>query len=94
MNNDSFINQDITLHNRKELTISNIKKINALNNVLVDLETGYGKLIIEGKDLDMLSLDNDKGIIVLKGTIDKIEYLENEIARLIKKLISKIKKQV
>lgn len=76
MNNDSFINQDITLHNRKELTISNIKKINALNNVLVDLETGYGKLIIEGKDLDMLSLDNDKGIIVLKGTIDKIEYLE------------------
>lgn len=76
MNNDSLGNQDIFLSNRKELKITNVKKINTLNSSLFDIETGYGKMKIEGKDLDMISLDNDKEILLLKGKIDKIEYLD------------------
>jgi len=76
MNYDSTINQDISLRNRKDLTISSVKKINSLNDLLFDIETGYGRIKIEGKNLDMISLDNDKGVLVLKGTVDKIEYLE------------------
>ena len=76
MNNDSLGNQDIFLSNRKELKITNVKKINTLNSNLFDIETGYGKMKIEGKDLDMISLDNDKEILLLKGKIDKIEYLD------------------
>lgn len=76
MNKDSTINQDIFLHNRKELTISSVKKINSLNYLLFDIETGYGRIKIEGKELDMLSLDNDKEVLILKGIIDKIEYLD------------------
>ena len=52
MNNDSLGNQDIFLSNRKELKITNVKKINTLNSNLFDIETGYGKMKIEGKDLD------------------------------------------
>ena len=66
MNYDSTINQDISLRNRKDLTISSVKKINSLNDLLFDIETGYGRIKIEGKNLDMISLDNDKGILVLK----------------------------
>ena len=76
MNNDSLGNQDIFLSNRKELKITNVKKINTLNSNLFVIETGYGKMKIEGKDLDMISLDNDKEILLLKGKIDKIEYLD------------------
>lgn len=76
MNNDSLNSQDIFLHNRTDLTISNVKKINTLNNLLFDIETGFGRMKIEGINLDMISLDNDKGILVLKGTIDKIEFIE------------------
>ncbi len=74
--NNSISNQDIFLSNRKELKITNVKKINTLNNLLFDVETGLGRLKIEGKDLDMISLDNDKEILLLKGKIDKIEYLD------------------
>ena len=76
MNNNSLINQDIFLSNRKELKITNVKKINTLNNLLFDIETGLGRIKIEGHDLDMISLDNDKEILLLKGKIDKIEYLD------------------
>jgi sporulation protein YabP len=76
--NNSINNQDIFLSNRKELKITNVKKINTLNNLLFDIETGLGRLKIEGKDLDMISLDNDKEILLLKGLINKIEYLDKQ----------------
>lgn len=76
--NNSINNQDIFLSNRKELKITNVKKINTLNNLLFDIETGLGRLKIEGKELDMISLDNDKEILLLKGKIDKIEYMDKQ----------------
>lgn len=90
MNNDSLNNQDIFLHNRTDLTISNVKKINTLNNLLFDIETGFGRMKIEGINLDMISLDNDKGILVLKGTIDKIEFLEKNKQKKETSFIAKI----
>lgn len=76
MNNNSLNNQDIFLRNRTDLTISNVKKINELNNLIFDIETGFGRMKIEGNNLDMISLDKDKEILTLKGTINKIEYLD------------------
>ena len=76
--NNSINNQDIFLSNRKEMKITNVKKINTLNNLLFDIETGLGRLKIEGNDLDMISLDNDKEILLLKGKINKFEYLDKQ----------------
>ena len=76
MNNEINISQDITIHNRKDLTLTAIKKINSLNETLFDIETGFGRIKIEGKKLYMISLDKDKNILLLNGIIDKIEYLE------------------
>ena len=74
--NNSINNQDIFLSNRKELKITNVKKINTLNNLLFDIETGLGRIKVEGKDLDMISLDNEKEVLLLKGKIDKIEDMD------------------
>jgi len=74
--NNSINNQDIFLFNRKELKITNVKKINTLNNMLFDIETGYGRMKIEGNGLDMISLDADKEILLIKGQIDKIEFID------------------
>lgn len=74
--NDNIITQDISLHNRKELSISSVKKINNLNDVLFDVDTNFGRIKIEGKNLDIVSLDIDKGILIIKGEIDKLEFLD------------------
>lgn len=76
MNNNSVNNQDIFLRNRSELNIGDIKKIITLNENLFDIDTGYGRLKIEGKNLEMISLDNDKCILIIKGKIDKLEFME------------------
>ena len=76
MNNEINITQDITIHNRKELTLTAVKKINSLNELVFDLDTAYGRILINGKNLEMVNLDIDKGLLMLNGVIDKIEFLE------------------
>ena len=46
-------NQEITLYNRHDLTITNVTKVNNFNDVLFDIETKNGKMVIEGKELDI-----------------------------------------
>lgn len=69
--------QEITLYNRKDLTITNVNKVNNFNETLFDIETQNGKMIIEGHDLDMKYYDVEKGKINIQGTINKIEYKDN-----------------
>lgn len=67
-------NQEITLYNRHDLTITTVTKVNNFNDVLFDIETKNGKMVIEGKELDMKYYDVEKGKINIQGKIDKIEY--------------------
>ena len=67
-------NQEITLYNRHDLTITNVTKVNNFNDVLFDIETKNGKMVIEGKELDMKYYDVEKGKMNIQGKIDKIEY--------------------
>lgn len=90
MNIDSSNIQDIFLHNRKDLSISNVRKIISLNETVFELETGFGKIKIEGKQLEMVSLNNEKETLILKGQIDKIEFLEKNKDKKEKSFIAKI----
>lgn len=90
MNSDNNIVQDISLHNRKQLTITAVKKINSFNDLLFDIETGYGRIKIEGNNLDMHSLDIDQGVLVVSGTINKIEFLEKTKVKKDTSFIAKI----
>ena len=65
MNNNSVNNQDIFLRNRNDLTISNVKKIINLNELLFDIDTGNGRIKVEGQNLEMVSLDNEKCILII-----------------------------
>ncbi len=76
MNNNSVNNQDIFLRNRNDLNISNVKKIINLNDLLFDIDTGNGRIKVEGQNLEMISLDNEKCILIIKGSVDKIEFIE------------------
>ncbi len=68
--------QELTLKNRKELTVTGVKKINSLNPDLFDIETVMGRMRIDGKDLEMLSLDIESGILIINGTVNQIAYTE------------------
>ena len=72
MNNEINITQDITIHNRKELTLTAVKKINSLNELVFDLDTAYGRILINGKNLEMVNYKIKERILM--KTLDFIFF--------------------
>lgn len=69
--------QDLILRNRKDLDITGVKKVFSLDEHQFLLETTLGKMKVGGTDLEMVQLDIEKGILVIKGNISLLEYSDN-----------------
>lgn len=68
-------NQDLTLNSRKRIEVTGVKKINSLNEEEFIVVTLLGVLQIKGDNLEMVQLDLEKGLLIITGKIDKIEYV-------------------
>lgn len=68
--------QNIQLKDRKKLEVSGIKKVESLNNEEFIIDTKLGLLLVRGKELEMQSLDMDKGNIWISGMVNAIEYID------------------
>ncbi len=84
------LRQDVILKNRKELTISGIVKLEALNPVEFSLITNLGKMVVKGSNMEMQMLDVDKGNIHITGDIDQIVYSNKSIKEKEKGFIHKL----
>ena len=71
--NDS-VRQDLVLKNRKELTITGVSKIEAMNPVEFSIITSLGRMNIKGNNMEMKMFDIDKGNLSIVGDIDQIIY--------------------
>lgn len=72
----SVSGQNIQLKDRKRLEVSGIKKVESLNNEEFIIDTKLGLLLVRGKELEMQSLDMDKGNIWISGMVNAIEYID------------------
>jgi len=82
--------QNVVLKNRKNLEITGVKKLESLNPLEFIVYTVLGKMIIKGKDLEMLSLDIDHGKLEIVGTVRLIEYIEKLESKKEKGFVSKL----
>lgn len=69
--------QDINLRNRKDLDITGVKKVYSLDENEFILETTLGKMKVGGTNLEMSQLDIEKGILIISGNVNFIEYSDN-----------------
>ncbi len=67
---------EIILQSRESLKITGVSKMHSLDVNLFDLDTNLGRLKVEGKNMEMLSLDIEQGVLLIKGYINKIYYLD------------------
>lgn len=70
-------NHCISLFERKNLTITGIKKIENFDKEQFLLETVMGFLVIKGIDLELIKLDTLQGTISIGGTISSINYVSD-----------------
>lgn len=66
----------ITLTDKKELSMTGCKKINAFNDKEFLIETVLGNLKVNGNNLEMGQFEIDKGLLIIKGEISALSYQE------------------
>ena len=75
-NSISNYNHGISLLERKNLVITGVKKIDNFDKTQFVLETIMGFMIIKGTELELVKLDTLQGNVSIKGTVNSINYAE------------------
>lgn len=70
--------QTINLVNKKELSVSGTTKIISLKPNLIQLDTVFGGLIIDGENLELIKLDNQTNRAEIKGEINSLKFVESK----------------
>ena len=68
---------DINIIQRKSISISGVKKVENFDEKEFMLNTSMGYLKINGRGLEIVKLDTDKGDLSIKGKIDSMNYLDS-----------------
>ena len=81
-------NQNITIENRKSILITGVNNIKSFDSQEFIIDTKLGLLEIEGKDLVLGKMDLTNGEVLIKGSIDNLEYSlkDNKKESLVKRL--------
>ena len=78
---DSSFNHGLTISERKSLAVNGVKKIDSFDNEEFLMETTLGYLVIKGVDLEIIKLDTYQGNVSIKGRIDSLMYLDDNIKK-------------
>lgn len=68
------IKQNVMIKNRNDITIDNVSRVEALCDEYVEISSECGLITVEGSDLRIEELIQDKGTIHITGRIDGIFY--------------------
>ena len=67
----------ISLVERKNLSITGVKKIENFDTEQFLIETSMGFILVKGTDLELIRLDTVQGNVTIRGIINGINYLDD-----------------
>lgn len=70
------IPHDLTLKDRKALTMTGVTEVVSFDDTSVVLRTGLGTLLIQGEQLQLKTLTLDGGQVAVAGSIRALVYEE------------------
>lgn len=68
--------QKLVLEDRTRFSVGLVENVENFTEEEILLKTGYGGLLVQGKNLKMEDLSIESGNIILTGRIDKMEFFE------------------
>lgn len=78
MADDIYNNQNITLEDRKKLTITNVTDVESFDEGSITLITSLGTLLIRGTDIKIEKLNLDMREVTATGEFYILEYVSDE----------------
>ena len=73
-----FGSHELKLIDRREISLSGIKKITSFDSEEFLLESNMGVILIKGTNLEIMKLDTHDGNVKIKGKINGFNYLDNK----------------
>ena len=73
---ENNLNHIITITERKQVSITGVKKIENFDSEQFLLETIMGFMVIKGSELELVKLDTLQGNVSIKGNVSGINYVE------------------
>ncbi len=68
--------QKLILEDRSRFSVGLVENVENFTEEEILLKTGYGGLLVQGRNLKMEDLSIENGNILLTGRIDRIEFSE------------------
>ncbi len=85
-----FGSHELKLIDRREISLTGIKKITSFDSEEFLLESNMGPILIKGTNLEIMKLDTHDGNVKIKGKINGLNYLDNKEKVKEESLISKL----
>lgn len=76
-NDNLNYNHTISLNERKNLTVTGVKKIENFDEEEFLMDTTMGYLVMKGEGLEIIKLDTYQGNVSIKGKVNSLTYMEN-----------------
>lgn len=70
------LNHAVQISERKNITITGVKKLESFDKREFFLESVMGFVLIKGEGLELIKLDTWEGILSIKGKINGLNYIE------------------
>lgn len=78
MNSTDKQTHAVNLTMRKHMSINGVREVESFDESMVVLNTVCGELTIEGKDIKIGTLDTERGVVELDGTVDALFYSQGD----------------
>lgn len=78
---EASFNHGISLAERKNVVVTGVKKIESFDNEQFIIDTTLGLLTVKGSDLEIIKLDTYQGNVSIKGRIDSLVYVDNDMKK-------------
>ena len=70
-------NHTFNLIERKNVSISGIKKIESFDSEEFLIESVMGIIVLKGEGLELVKLDTREGVVTIKGKVNSFAYLDD-----------------
>lgn len=74
-------NHTFNLVERKNVSISGVKKIDSFDSEEFLIESVMGIMVLKGEELELIKLDTGQGVVTIKGMVNSLTYIDEATSK-------------
>ena len=74
-------NHTFNLVERKNVSITGVKKIESFDSEEFLIDSNMGTIVLKGEGLELMKLDTREGVVTIKGMINSLTYIDENILK-------------